>query len=93
MSVSQSLGVTVNLDLDPWTDLSRDRMPLNTHGLSAGITRVGVMPNGTTGGRATVMFEVRLPDGRIVIAETTLRLFITAAAAIGACPVAQLEDL
>ena len=93
MGVSQSLGVTTNLELDPWRDLSPAKMPLNPGGLSAGITRVGVMPNGTDSGRATVMLEVSLPDGRIVIAETTLRLFLTAAAAVAACPVSQLEEL
>lgn len=46
--VSQSLGVTVNLDLDPWRDLSPAKMPLNPGGLSAGITRLGVLPNGTS---------------------------------------------
>jgi len=91
--VSQSLGITTNLELDPWTDLNRDGMPHNPGGLSAGITRVGVLPNGTNGGRATVMLEVSLPDGSVVIAETTLRLFLGAAAAIGACPVAQMENL
>jgi hypothetical protein len=90
---SQVLTVTTNVDLDPWTDLTPDRLPLNTGGLSAGVTRVGVLPNGTQGGRATVFLEVVLPDGTKVLAETTLRLFLTAAAAVAASPVAQMEDL
>lgn len=90
---SQMLSVTPNLELDPWTDLSPATMPHNTNGLSAGITRIGVLPNGTQSGRATVMLEVVLPDGSRVIAETTLRLFDAAARAVLASPVAQMDDL
>lgn len=90
---SQTLRVTANLDIDPWNDLTTDQLPLNTGGISAGITRVGVMPNGTQSGRATVMLEVVLPDGTKVLAETTLRLFLVAAGAIAVSPVAQMEEL
>lgn len=90
---SQLLAVTANVDIDPWTDLTPDQLPLNTDGLSAGLTRIGVLPNGTRSGRATVFLEVVLPDGTRVLAETSLRLFLTAAAAVRACPVAQMEDL
>lgn len=81
------LNITTNLELDPWTDLKRDEI---TPGV---IERVGVLPNGTQQGRACVELLIRLPDGRPVIAETTLRLFNMAARAVAATPVAQMEDL
>ncbi len=88
------LNVTLNLEIDPWRDLTPDTLPLNTDGgLSATLERVGVLPDGTQAGRATVLMLIRLPDGRQVVAETTLRLFKMAAAAIAASPVAQMEDL
>lgn len=40
---------------------------------------VGALTRGTKEGRASVAFCFGLPDGRVVIAETTLRLFLTAA--------------
>lgn len=90
---SQVLHVTTNVDLDPWTDLTPEALPLNTDGLTAGVTRIGLLPAGTTGGRATVFLEVVLPDGTKVLAETTLRLFRMASAALLASPVAQMEDM
>lgn len=91
--LSQALGVTLNLDIDPWERPRTDRKSLNPRGESCGITRLGVFPNGTSNGRATVMLEVRTPDGVTGIAEVSLRNFLAAAAAIAACPVAQLEDM
>lgn len=88
---SQSLNITVDLERDPWTDITRENTPLNVGGLSAGITRVGLMPNGTSSGLSTVMMEVVLPDGTKVIAETTLRLFRAAAAGLLASPLAEAE--
>jgi len=81
------LSITTNLDLNPWTDLTIDEITPGT------IERVGVLPNGTEQGRACVELLIRLPDGRVVVAETTLRLFNLAARAIAATPVAQMEDL
>jgi len=81
------LSITTNLDINPWVDLKRDQIIPGT------IERVGVLPNGTKQGRACVELFIRLPDGRVVVAETTLRLFSLAARAIAATPVAQMEDL
>jgi hypothetical protein len=88
---SQSLNITVDLEQHPWTDITHENTPLNAGGLSAGVTRIGLMPRGTTGGLSTVMMEVVLPDGTKVIAETTLRLFRSAASAILASPLAEAE--
>lgn len=92
---SPRLSITPNIELDPWDDLKplRTKCPHNLGGLSASMTRIGLMPNGTASGRPTVMLEVVLPNGERVIAETTLRLFRMASAALLASPVAQMEDL
>lgn len=42
------------------------------------------LPNGTSGGNPTVTVRVTLPDGKTVLAETTLRLFLSAARALQA---------
>lgn len=39
---------------------------------------VAALPRGTTSGKPTVGFKVVLPDGRVVFAQTTLSLFLTA---------------
>jgi hypothetical protein len=71
------LDVTTNMDAQPWTDIDRNTL---LHGT---IDRIGLLPNGTTGGRASIAIAVTLDDGRVVIAETTWRLFDAAARALG----------
>lgn len=80
------LNVTMNLDIDPWTDLPPD-IPFGD------IERIGLLPNGTPQGRATVELVIRLADGTLVGAQTTLRLLNAATHALLASPVAQMEDL
>lgn len=43
---------------------------------------VGGLPRGMTSGRASVSFCFTLPDGRVVLAETSMRLFKVAADAL-----------
>lgn len=86
------LNVRVNLDIDPWADLVPDDLPHNTGGVTALIERIGLLPPGMQSGRATVEFLIRLPDGELVIAETSLRLFRLASAALLAAPVAELDE-
>lgn len=90
------LTVTVNLDLDPWTDL-RDNPRYDpgdpTTGISPKLVRIGMLPNATHSGRATVMLLIQMPDGTLIPAETTWALFNAAAHALAASPVAQMEDL
>lgn len=90
---SQSLQVTANIDLDPWVHLAKKQLPHNPDGLSASIVRIGLLPDGTQGGRSTVMMEIELPNGDTVIAETTLRLFRLAATSLLAAPQAQMEEM
>lgn len=81
------LNITLNLDIDPWTDLQEAEVPFGN------VVRIGVLPNGTQQGRATVALVIELEDGTLVGAQTTLRLFHMAAAAVLASPTAQMEDL
>lgn len=39
---------------------------------------VAALPHGTESGKPTVGFKVVLPDGKVVFAQTTLSLFLTA---------------
>lgn len=48
------------------------------------LVAVARLPVSTSGGRSTVAFRIELPDGRTVLAETTLRLLQTAIKAIEA---------
>ena len=61
-----------------WPDLA-DRMNRIIYlGNDAEIQMVG-LSHGTVTGEPSVALRFDLPDGRIVVAETTLRLFLTAA--------------
>lgn len=88
------MTITTNLELNPWDDLDLAKLnaELMPNGATAKLERVGVLPNATKEGRAGVALLIRLPDGRQVIAETTLRLFNAASAAVAATPIAQLEN-
>lgn len=81
------LDVTSDIERDPWSDYA-DRDLRNGEW-----TRIGLLRNGTTGGRATVAVAVELPDGTVVFGETTLRLFRIASAAVLATPIAVEEPL
>lgn len=59
---------------------------------TAKVQAVGLMRNGTSGGRAVVHLLIRMPDGTPVIAETTLRLARIAALGLAQTPVYAEED-
>ena len=78
------LEICADLAAYPWSDLPSD--PL--HGM---VERIGLLPDGTSTGRASIALTVRLDDGRTVVAETTWRLFNVAARALAASPIATAE--
>lgn len=43
---------------------------------------IAALAGGMTSGSTSVMFRFDLPDGRVVLAETSLRLFLAAADAL-----------
>jgi len=73
--------IELQLSLDgrgAWTDLAtRDLV----HGAW---TRLGVMPGGMDSGALSIGIVVELPDGRLVVAETSWALLYVAAQAIAA---------
>lgn len=73
--------MTVILDGDGcWPDAVADNVILL--GNRAPPIQVAVLEHGVTSGRPSVTLRVDLPDGRMVLAETTARLFCTVARAI-----------
>lgn len=48
------------------------------------VEAVVALPRGMVGGRPSVAFKIDLPDGRTVMAETSMRLFLMAARAFRA---------
>lgn len=72
--------MSVNLNGDgAWPDLRSKRI---IH-LDEGETiQVCALDGGMASGKPSVCFRIDLPDGRVVLAETSARLFVMAAAAI-----------
>lgn len=80
----EPLTITPDIERAPWTDIP--------HSAPQGkIERIGLLRNGTVGGRATVGLVIRLPDGTAVVAETTWRLFKASSIALAASPIASEE--
>lgn len=78
------LGLTVTLDSEgAWPDIEKLK-PRDFYHLanSAPPIQIAVMDRGLASGRPSVAIRIDLPDGRVVVAETTARLYCTAANAI-----------
>lgn len=73
------LSVITNGD-NCWPDLKQKGF---IEGRWVGIAR---LPNGTVQGNATVTVRIELPDGRTVLAETTLALLSSAVRAFEVAP-------
>lgn len=71
------IGLNIVLDGDgAWPDMVG--VP------EATLESVGRLTKGTSGGHSSVAFRLRMPDGSLVIAQTTMKLFLTAADAMRA---------
>lgn len=81
------LDVRADLDRQPWSDLSG--VVAQTE--MGQVERVGLLRHATADGRAVVAMVVRLPDGTVVTAQTTLRLARAAIAVLGASPLVAEE--
>jgi hypothetical protein len=73
------LSVTPDVEANPWKDLQRDDVVHVTSGI-----RVGGLPGGMGSGKASVAITFDLPDGRPVLVETSLELFLMAASVLRA---------
>lgn len=68
-------GVTIHLDGEGcWPDLKPGGWE---HGV---LESAAYLENGTVGGAPTITLRVKLDNGQTVLAETTLRMFMTLAA-------------
>lgn len=65
------IPLTIRFD-DKWDDVTGEVVYANKE------MKVMVLSDGTASGRPSVMIRFDLPDGRIVVGETTARLFCSA---------------
>lgn len=79
------LDIRPDMEVAPWDDVDPKSL------LHGQIERVGLLRHGTSQGRASVALLIRLDDGRVVVGETTWRLFNTAARALAVSPAAAEE--
>lgn len=66
-----------------WPDLKGNEERI-IHLKDAGEIEVAALGGGMTSGRPSVAIRLDLPDGRVVFAETSMRLFLAAARAFAA---------
>lgn len=76
----------VYADVENDFDLDPDKMVAQGE-----LTSIGLLREGTVGGKATVSMVITLRDGNQVFAETTWRLFSVAATALAATEIARSE--
>ena len=75
-------SMDINLDGDnAWPDL-RSKQNKIIHISEGETVKVCALDGGMSSGKPSVCFRIDLPDGRVVLAETSARLFVMAAAAI-----------
>lgn len=68
-----------------WPELAeKDARGLLIHLAEGSTLGVAALAGGMSSGRPSVAFKFDLPDGRVVLAETSLRLFLAAADALRA---------
>jgi hypothetical protein len=73
------IPLSIILDGDGcWPDL------VGKETINTTVDAVATLPRGTESGKPTVTVRINLPDGRVVLAETTLGLFLSAADAFKA---------
>lgn len=74
------LGISITFDEPAWPDLAEileQGLIIPTEDIS-----VAVLDGGTDAGRPSVALRINLDDGRVVVAQTSARLFCAAARAI-----------
>ena len=75
--------ITLNLNPEPhWPDLAERPESVIHLGNGAPAIQVASLPGGMDSGRTSVALRLDLPDGRTVVAETSLRLLLTVARAL-----------
>ena len=75
-------SMNINLDGDnAWPDL-RSKQSKIIHVAEGETIKICALDGGMSSGKPSVCVRIDLPDGRVVLAETSARLFVMAAAAI-----------
>ena len=81
------LSLNLNIDDHPWDDLQTLKHQgklITAMGPEAGAIRIGALPGGMKSGKTSIAIAVPLPDGTLLLTETSLELFLAAAAAFKA---------
>lgn len=73
-----NLSITPDLDKTPWSHLSEVRPPM------VEVLAIGRLPRGMTTGKSTVTFHIRTPEGKDILAQTSLALLQAAMTVINA---------
>ncbi len=76
------IPMTIVLREPAWPEI--DKSKIIHLGQGAPAIQVAVLDAGMASGRPSIALRIDLPDGQHVIAETSARLFVTAARAISA---------
>jgi hypothetical protein len=73
-------GLNIYLEGDgAWPDLLDKKKEDIIHLGNGTSMSVAALSNGMVSGRPSIMLRLDLPDGKVVLAETTMRLFLSAA--------------
>lgn len=67
-----------------WPDLLQNKQQIIHLANDAPPIEMAMLKNGTVRGKPSVTIRLNLPDGRVVLAETTLALLVSAAKAFEA---------
>lgn len=75
------LAMDIKLDGDGiWSDLEDGKRPI--HRVDDGVLRICTLKGGMQGGNPSVAIRLDLPNGETVVAQTSVRLWQQAAAAM-----------
>lgn len=76
-----------------WSDIAEKIINGDLIHLGNGnMIEIAMLKNGTVQGKPSLSIRVDLPDGKVMIAETTLELFVAAARAFEAASLYQNEN-
>ena len=76
-----------------WTDLADKIKDGSVTWLKDGVVlSIAALSKGMTSGRPSISIRIDLPDGKVVVAETSMRLFLGAAEAFKAKYGAEMGD-
>lgn len=78
---------TFNLNLSgdrSWPDLEDKKMEDKLIHLPDGAWNIAVIPGGMASGRPSIALRLDLPDGKVVVTETSLQAWVAATAAMRA---------